>query len=114
MIAELNSVVPTFAVSADAPTLTLIAPHFGANSTNVYYNLHWQPSWGFRMRSANATLEVPGLAENGDALETETILASSQTVTTPSDLDMEWSKVEYDKATDKVTNYKFNILTNTW
>lgn len=43
MIAELNSVVPTFDISADAPTLTPISPHFDADSTNVYYRVHWQP-----------------------------------------------------------------------
>jgi len=40
MIAELNSVVPTFDISADAPTMTPIVPHFDVNSTNVYYKLH--------------------------------------------------------------------------
>jgi hypothetical protein len=41
MIAELNSVVPTFDLSADAPTMEPITPHFDADSTNVYYKLHW-------------------------------------------------------------------------
>lgn len=49
MIAELNSVVPTFGLSADAPTLEPITPHFDADSTNVYYKLHWQPQWGLRV-----------------------------------------------------------------
>jgi hypothetical protein len=40
MIAELNSVVPTFDITADAPTMTPITPHFDADSTNVYYKLH--------------------------------------------------------------------------
>lgn len=43
MIAELNSVVPTFDISPDAPTLEPIQPHFDSNSTNVYYKLHSQP-----------------------------------------------------------------------
>jgi len=53
MIAELNTVVPTFGVTADAPSMLPIAPHFGADTTNVYYDLHWQPSWGFRIKAAN-------------------------------------------------------------
>lgn len=53
MIAELNSVVPTFDVSPDAPTMNPIAPHFDANSTNVYYKLHWQAPWGFRVAQAS-------------------------------------------------------------
>ena len=43
MVAELNTVVPTFDISADAPTLLPITPHFDTDSTNVYYKLHWQP-----------------------------------------------------------------------
>jgi hypothetical protein len=41
MVAELNSVVPTFTISADAPTLAPIAPHFDEVSNNTYYELHW-------------------------------------------------------------------------
>lgn len=41
MIAELNTVVPTFDLQADAPTMEPITPHFDTNSTNVYYKLHW-------------------------------------------------------------------------
>lgn len=52
-IAELNTVVPTFDISADAPTQTPIAPHFDTSSTNVYYKLHWQPNWGFRVKVAD-------------------------------------------------------------
>ena len=49
MIAELNSVVPTFDLAADPPTMTPIMPHFDTNNTNVYYKLHWQPQWGLRV-----------------------------------------------------------------
>lgn len=54
MIAELNSVVPTFDITTDAPTLSPIAPHFDADSTNVYYRLHLQPSWGLRVAKAKS------------------------------------------------------------
>ena len=53
-IAELNSVVPTFDITADAPTMTPITPHFDADSTNVYYKLHAQPQWGFRVAHTDA------------------------------------------------------------
>lgn len=49
MIAELNTVVPRFDVSADAPTMSPIVPHFDVNSTDVYYLLHMQPAWGMRV-----------------------------------------------------------------
>ena len=52
MIAELNTVVPTFDVVPEAPLPTPIAPHFDSNSTNVYYKLHWQAPWGFRIKEA--------------------------------------------------------------
>lgn len=49
-IADLNSVVPTFDIAADAPTMTPITPHFDADSTNVYYKLHMQAPYGFRIK----------------------------------------------------------------
>lgn len=55
-IAELNSVVPTFDISADAPTVYPIQPHFDINSTNVYYKLHWQPQWGMRVKEASTNI----------------------------------------------------------
>ena len=52
MIAELNSVVPTFDITVDAPTFDPIPPHFDNDSNNVYYKLHVQPSWGFKVKEA--------------------------------------------------------------
>ena len=54
MIAELNTVVPTFEVSPDAPTMSPIVPHFDTRSTDVYYKLHWQAPWGFRIAQADS------------------------------------------------------------
>lgn len=65
MIAELNTIVPTFGVSSDPPSLLPISPHFGADSTNVYYELHWQPNWGFRIKAANNELMIPKVNPNG-------------------------------------------------
>ena len=65
MIAELNTVVPTFGVTSDAPSLLPISPHFGADSTNVYYDLHWQPSWGFRIKAASNAWNVSQIKANG-------------------------------------------------
>lgn len=48
-IADLNSVVPTFDLETDAPTMKPLMPHFDADSTNVYYKLHTQPQWGLRV-----------------------------------------------------------------
>lgn len=55
MIAELNSVVPTFNIIADPPMMAPITPHFDIESTDIYYKLHWQTPWGFRVAEANGT-----------------------------------------------------------
>lgn len=52
-IAELNTVVPTFVVTGDAPSDSPIQPHFDIDSTNVYYNLHMPTSWGVRIKESN-------------------------------------------------------------
>lgn len=55
MIAELNTVTPTFELSVDAPTMEPITPHFGTDSTNLNYKLHWQPQWGLRVAAETDT-----------------------------------------------------------
>lgn len=74
-IAELNSVVPTFNLIVDRPTSVPLNPHFDKDSTNVNYNMHVQPQWGFRV----ATPDDPNL----------------------SDEDTQWIKYEYDSTEDK-------------
>lgn len=78
-IAELNSVVPTFDISADAPTIRPIQPHFDINSTNVYYKLHWQPQWGFRAKEAKGNSKT----------------SSSDKVVYPSDETIKYTTYEY-------------------
>lgn len=51
-IANLNSVVPDFKVSADPPTSLPDLPHFSTNSGGSFYDLHMQPQWGFRVGQA--------------------------------------------------------------
>ena len=60
MVAELNSVVPTFTLSADAPTTNPIVPHFDEVSNNIYYELHWQPQWGMRVKHAKGIMSADG------------------------------------------------------
>lgn len=52
-IAELNSVVPTFNLSVDAPTTIPQVPYFDIDSTDTWYDLHVQPSWGFQIAKTN-------------------------------------------------------------
>lgn len=98
MIAELNSVVPTFSLEADPPTTTPIPPHFDSNSNNMYYNLHWQPTWGLRIKSSKK-YETPLIDANGNQLTQTTSsthdvgsTAYQKIGTIPSDIDMKWSK----------------------
>lgn len=86
MIAELNTVVPTFDVSADAPTLAPIVPHFDTRSTDVYYKLHWQPAWGFRIAASKGN----------------------------SDENTVWVKESYDRDTDKNIKYYYDVDTSDW
>lgn len=51
-IAELNSVVPSFNIAVDPPSEIPLAPHFDANNTNIFYTIHLQPQWGFRIKEA--------------------------------------------------------------
>ncbi len=89
-IAELNSVIPTFQMVADAPTMSPILPHFDTASTNVYYKLHWQPAWGMRVAEAKA--------KNGK---------------TYSDYETEWSQEVYNA--DGTTTVKwYNPSSGSW
>jgi hypothetical protein len=63
MIAELNTIVPAFDIDADAPTQAPIAPHFDLESSDLYYKMHYQPSWGLRVKSARL--------ENGKVIDRE-------------------------------------------
>lgn len=58
MVAELNTIVPTFDLQADAPTQVPLTPHFDTDSNNVYYKLHWQPQWGLRVKSSDSTIQT--------------------------------------------------------
>ena len=86
MVAELNTVVPTFDITADAPTQMPLKPHFDSASTDVYYKLHWQPQWGMRMQLADATHSTA-----------EPINKSDSTTT--------WIREIYNKDTDTVSKY---------
>lgn len=61
MIAELNSVVPTFDIVADAPTPIPQKPYYDSDSSTVYYKLHLQPSWGLRIKAAKDAVYSNGI-----------------------------------------------------
>ena len=90
MVAELNSVVPTFDLAADSPTMTPILPHFDVDSTNVYYKLHMQPQWGFRIKSSDPTQQTPRLTSSGEAIPSSYIAARKDSKEYPSDATTTW------------------------
>ena len=57
MVAELNSIVPTLAITTDAPTVIPKAPHFDVDSSNVYYKLHIQATPGLWVKPAEGSCD---------------------------------------------------------
>ena len=90
MIAELNSVVPTFSLGIDAPTMTPLVPHFDKRDTNVSYRLHIQPQWGMRIKEAPDS--------NIEDIEGNKIKLSDENV--------EWIKSFYDETTNTTVEEK--------
>lgn len=109
MVAELNTVVPTFDISADAPTIVPLRPHFDVDSTNVYYKLHWQPTWGFRVKTCIPDMQVPQYDSEGKVISA-TISSSNDPAEYPSNENTRWTRTEFDKTTNsKKTLYaKYN------
>lgn len=98
MIAELNSVVPTFDVSADAPSVEPITPHFDTQSTDLYYKLHWQPTWGMRIAEG----KLPDAEESGGITSSKDPNSGEY----PSDENVSYSKLKYNPATKEVEEDK--------
>jgi hypothetical protein len=112
-IAELNSVVPTFDIGADAPTSFPVVPHWDTNSTTVYYKLHWQPQWGLRFKSAGEQ-SGPKFLEDGTPVEdadavwgSATTNYSTDDTVYPSDETSTWVRKEYNKNTEQYTYYYY-------
>lgn len=114
MIAELNTVVPTFDVVADAPSIVPISPHFDSNSTNVYYKLHWQPQWGFRMKAANNGLMGPKIDSTGAIAEGSDVVLSTDKVLYPSDQKTSWHGKFYDSTKAQMSNGFYHPSLKRW
>ena len=109
MVAELNSVVPTFDVAADAPTTTPILPHFDTDSTNVYYKLHWQPQWGFRIKGSDPDQMTPHLMSSGSPVTSEYMKARIDKKEYPSDFDTTWKNQIYNSNNGETTERVFIV-----
>lgn len=107
MIAELNTIVPTFDIAADAPTQTPLTPHFDTDSNNVYYKLHWQPSWGLRVKTSDKDLVTATINSSGEVTKDYTHVSTEQREY-PSDETVTWTKATYDKNTGVAKTQYFN------
>lgn len=130
MVAELNSVVPTFDIGTDAPSLIPVMPHFDVDSTNVYYKIHWQPQWGFRVKGANNELTVPVYNQDGSLSGATAVRARRQhadneggtanvyhtydDVFYPSDEKVSWHGIHYDTSTGQLQSGFYNPKNSTW
>lgn len=85
-IADLNSVVPTFDIAADAPTEQPLTPHFDADSTNVYYKLHMQTPFGFRVKATSADKSDEQAVHYTTKYDTETNTTTTTTKTVDADI----------------------------
>lgn len=104
MVAELNTVIPTFDLQPDAPTQTPIVPHFDIQGSDIYYKLHHQPAWGFRVKSANPETG-PEFKHNGELIDGEDILYTTQYPESgyASDETTEWVRHEYNPDTGHIS-----------
>ena len=105
MVAELNTVVPMFDLQADAPTQSPVPPHFDTESSDLYYKLHYQPSWGMRIKGARSE-SGPEFTNKGQETDITTFYSSdSPDIPYKSDQKTIWQRSEYDPDTGRITTY---------
>lgn len=88
MVAELNSIVPTLAITADAPTIVPKAPHFDVDTSNVYYKLHLQSAPGLWLKPAIYNSAITAGTDVARTINeiTEEIEVTKEELNYPSDL----------------------------
>ena len=114
MIAELNTVVPTFDITADPPSLVPTSPHFDANSTNVYYRFHWQPQWGIRTKAANPTYTGPEIYATGEKGTVPNVTLTTDKKQYPSDQKTQWHGNFYNNVTSEHSDGYFDPIKKNW
>lgn len=115
MIADLNTITPTFSFTADAPTVTPVPPHYDPNQTNTNYNIHIQGPWGLRVRGANGNLKVPSIDHFGRISDKlPAIRATDSIVTYPSDFTTAWEGAFYDIAQEEEDKKFYSQYSNKW
>ena len=107
MVAELNSVVPTFDVVSDAPTVIPQKPYYDADSSNVYYRLHMQPSWGLRVKADEDKDYSDGVVLPSDV---KGPYEKRYNYTEDEDLAIYWFKDGFNKYIESVSEYNEDIV----
>lgn len=107
MVAELNSVVPTFDVVSDAPTVIPQKPYYDADSSNVYYRLHMQPSWGLRIKADEDKDYSDGIVLPSDV---KGPYEKRYNYTENEDLAIYWFKDGFNKYIDSASKYNEDII----
>lgn len=117
MVAELNTIVPTFDIAFDAPSMLPKPAHYDDSSTNMYYKIHSQPQWGFRLKAARNDLYVPVLDEHGRLPnEPEEVLTREKTdsIYYPSDEQTAWKHRFFNNIENAASESIYNAQTKTW
>lgn len=110
MVAELNTVVPTFNITPDAPTMMPVVPHIDADSTNVYYDIHWQAPWGLRLKSANSRISVNPFDETGATVPGSAIKMTTSEEALPSDEITAWTRSGYNTQDGSYIDYYYRPI----
>ena len=81
-VGELNSLVPTFGIVAEPPSIIPQAPYIDTNSSNLYYKIHFStPSkWWIKPASQNSELSTSVIDYPSDVKLTYPVLNESGNV----------------------------------
>lgn len=101
MVAELNSIVPTLAITADAPTVIPRAPHFDVDTSNVYYKLHIQSNPGLWIKPA---IYDSNITIGTDVWSNDTSEVGKESLNYPSDVSYHYPRRQYDGSMRPETN----------
>ena len=117
MIADLNTLAPTFTFTADAPAVTPVPIHYDALNTNASYNVHMQTPWGLRVRGASGELTVPLIHGSGaisDDATNSVHATENRGITYPSDFETHWRGDFYDISSDTKTTKYYSPVSGKW
>lgn len=116
MVADLNTITPTFAFTADAPTVTPVPIHYDPCNTNTHYNIHMQGPWGFRVRGANGEMTLPLINHRGRIDDLSTAINATEHVgdTYPSDFGTSWKGQFYDYFAEESSEKYFSPISGKW